>query len=132
MLCSEIMTPVVECATQRETIESVAGRMRDANVSFLPVCDDEGRVVGTITEHDIVVKLVANDLAARTPAGAVMTPTVIACRPDEVIERAEHLMRRAQVPRILCLDEGGRLAGIVSLAQVRDTTRAWDAPRSQH
>src|SRR5688572_7041109 len=102
MLCSEIMTTGVECAAQRETIESVAGRMRDANVSFLPVCDDEGRVVGTITERDIVVKLVANDMAARTPAGAVMTRGIVACRPEEDLERAEHLMRRAQVPRILC------------------------------
>jgi len=132
MLCSEIMTTVVECATQRETIESVAGRMRDANVGFLPVCDDEGRVVGTITEHDIVVKLVANDMDGRTPAGAVMTPRIVACRPDEAVERAEHLMRRAQTSRILCLDEQGHLAGIVSLAQLRGTTHEWDAPRSRH
>jgi CBS domain-containing protein len=132
MLCSEIMTTVVECATQRETIESVAARMRDADVGFLPVCDDEGRVVGTISERDIVVKLVANDMGARTPAGAVMTPTLVACRPEEAVERAEHLMRRAHTSRILCLDEHGHLAGIVSLAQLRDTKRAWDAPRSQH
>jgi CBS domain-containing protein len=124
MLCSEIMTTVVECATQRETIESVAARMRDGNVSFLPVCDDEGRVVGTITEHDIVVKLVANDLAARTPAGAVMTPTIVACRPDEAVERAAHLMRRAHTSRILCLDEQGHVAGIVSLSQVSQVSHA--------
>jgi CBS domain-containing protein len=132
MLCSEIMTTVVECATRRETIESVAGRMRDANVSFLPVCDEEGRVVGTITERDIVVKLVANDMAARTPAGAVMTPTLVACRPDEAVERAAHLMRRAHTSSILCLDEQGHLAGVVSLAQLRDKTRAWDAAHSPH
>jgi CBS domain-containing protein len=124
MLCSEIMTTMVECATRRETIESVAGRMRDANVSFLPVCDDEGRVVGTITEHDIVVKLVANDMAARTPAGAVMTPTIVACRPDEAVERAAHLMRRAHTSRILCLDEQGHLAGVVSLGQVTEVSHA--------
>src|SRR5688572_25755310 len=118
MLCAELMKTELECASLCETIESVASRMRDANIGFVPVCDEQGRVRGAITDRDIVVRLVANDLPARTPAGAVMTREIVACRPRDDLQRAEHLMRRAHVSRIMCIDDAGTLAGIISLSDI--------------
>jgi CBS domain-containing protein len=126
MLCQELMTREVECASPRETIESVAGRMRDANIGFLPVCDEDGHVIGTITERDIVVRLVANDMAARTPAGAVMTRDIVACHPEEDLEHAQELMRRAHVQCVLCVDGSGVLAGVIRL----DDLERHDSPHA--
>ncbi len=60
MRCEEIMKRDTECVSPTDTIERAAAMMRDANVGFLPVCDAEKRVVGTITDRDIAIRLVAN------------------------------------------------------------------------
>jgi predicted transcriptional regulator len=118
MLCEEVMTTDVEYATLRETIESVATRMRDANIGFLPVCDDEGHVMGTVCERDIIVGLVANDMSARSPAGAVMTRELIACRPKDDVRSAARRMRDTRAAQILCVDDAGMLAGVISQSDI--------------
>ena len=118
MLCEEVMTTGVEYASLRESVESIAARMRDAEIGWLPVCDDEGHVIGTVSERDIIVKLVAYDMSARAPAGSVMTRDVAACRRDEDVRTAARRMRESRASLLLCVDEAGRLAGIVHLADI--------------
>jgi CBS domain-containing protein len=118
MRCIEIMKSVVECIGPNDSAQTAAMRMRDSNVGFLPVCDDDSRVVGTITDRDIAVRVVAEDRPLSTPAGAIMTKEVVACLPEDDIAKAQQLMGEEHKSRLLCLDEEGRLAGVISLSDI--------------
>src|SRR2546430_17213461 len=93
MLCNELMKNGVECLTETDTIQDAARRMRDLNVGFLPVCDASKKVLGTLTDRDIAVRVCAEDLPANgTRAIDVMSRDLVACRPDDDIRAAERLM----------------------------------------
>lgn len=126
MRCEELMTAEVEGATPDDTLRQAAVKMRDLNVGFLPVCSSDGTVLGVLTDRDIVVRAVSEELPSSTPVTEVMTNEIVSCRPDEDIRRAEQLMRVNQKNRILIIDNDGRLAGIISmsdLAQYEDARR---------
>src|SRR5262249_47263149 len=58
MRCEEIMKRDIECVSPKTSASEAARRMRDQNVGFLPVCQPEKKVVGTVTDRDIAVRLV--------------------------------------------------------------------------
>ena len=118
MLCSDLMKTDVECVSPQTWLRDAARRMRDQNVGFLPVCDEQMRVVGVVTDRDIAVRAVADDLPAATPVGEIMTLEVIACRPDDDAREARELMARHQKSRIMCLSESGRIEGVISLSDI--------------
>lgn len=127
MRCDEIMKKEVECLSPKSTIEDAAVRMRDKNVGFLPVCDPSKKVLGTLTDRDVVIRCIAGKKPTNTPVEAVMSREVVACRPQDDIQRAEQLMAQHAKSRIMCLDDTGKLVGVISLsdiAQVEDAVRA--------
>jgi CBS domain-containing protein len=118
MLCEELMKTDVECVSPVDSIEEAARLMREANVGFLPVCDESRRVLGTITDRDIAIRAVADALPGSTPVEDVMTDEVVACSPKEEVEAALELMGENRKSRIICLDGDGRLAGVISLSDI--------------
>ena len=127
MRCEEIMKRDVECVEPTEPVQAAARRMRDANVGFLPVCDSSRKVLGTITDRDIAIRIVAEGRPPTTAAADVMTPEVVACRPDDDVTDAEQLMGSRQKSRMIVTDENGCVLGVISLsdiAQVEDASRA--------
>ncbi|HEY7375312.1 MAG TPA: CBS domain-containing protein [Polyangia bacterium] len=127
MLCEELMTSEVEVLEVGTSVREAAKRMRDLNLGFLPIIDDAQQLVGVLTDRDIALRVVAGDRPVDVPVDEVMTEDVISCRPDDDVERAEELMRVNQKARLVCLDEAGRVAGVISLAdiaQYEDETRA--------
>jgi CBS domain-containing protein len=109
----------------QDTCRGAARKMRDENVGFLPVCDHDRRVIGTITDRDLAVRLVAGGLHFDLPVSDVMSREVVACYPDDDVARAEQVMVASHKGRLVILDADGRLAGIVSRSDV-----AHDAPRT--
>src|SRR2546428_10111714 len=127
MRCEDIMKRDVECIDPTQPVQEAARRMRDANVGFLPVCDSTRKVLGTITDRDIALRIVAESRPPTTSVGDVMTREVIACRPDDEVTRAEQLMGKHHKSRMICTDQEGRLLGVISLsdiAQVEEPSRA--------
>ena len=118
MLCEDIMKTEVERVSPVDTIEDAARRMRDENVGFLPVCDESKQVLGTITDRDIAIRAVADSLPGTTPVEEVMTGEVVACSPKDSIETALQLMAENHKSRIMCVDEEGRLDGVISLSDI--------------
>jgi CBS domain-containing protein len=106
-----------------ETAVAAARKMRDGNVGFLPVCDKSMRVLGTITDRDIVLRLVANRRSSRTRVWELMSHQVIACGPHDDLSTAEELMGEHQKSRIMCVDEDGRLLGVISLSDIAQCER---------
>jgi CBS domain-containing protein len=118
MLCSEIMKSEIECLSPGDTADLAARKMRDHNVGFLPVLDDSLRAVGTITDRDIAVRLVASNLPLVTPVADLMSSDLVSCRPSDDVRSAEQLMGLHRVSRILCVEEDGVLAGVISLSDI--------------
>jgi len=119
MQCKDVMRRPVESVRQAETVQAAAARMRDANIGFLPVCDDRGRAVGVLTDRDIAVRLCAEGVSARdSTVLSVMTPEVIRCKASDDLRVAEQLMVRERKSRVVVVDDDERLAGVISLSDV--------------
>jgi CBS domain-containing protein len=118
MICSEIMKSAIECVSPGDPADLAARKMRDHNVGFLPVLDPSLRAIGTITDRDIAVRLVANNLPLVTPIADLMSSEVVACKPTDDVRRAEELMGLHRVSRVLCVEEDGALAGVISLSDI--------------
>jgi CBS domain-containing protein len=118
MLCDQVMNRNPKCLNQTDTVQAAAKLMRDANIGFVPVCGDGGKVIGTITDRDIVVKIAADNGALNKPLSAFMSPNVIACKAKDDLSRAEQLMETNRKSRIVCLDDGGKAVGVISLSDI--------------
>jgi CBS domain-containing protein len=93
--------------------------MAERNIGFLPIRDGKGQVVGTLTDRDIVVRVVARGLdPAATLLQDVYTRDIVACAPDDELSVAEALMSKHKKSRIICLDAARHLAGVISLSDV--------------
>lgn len=123
MLCEEIMERDVEFCSPDDSIQDAARMMRDEGIGFLPICDDQGKVIGTVTDRDITIRAVAQGRAPDAPASEVMTEDVVACQPTDDLKRAEQLMRENKVSRVMCLDDG-RLVGVISIHDLVRAERA--------
>ncbi len=123
MLCEEIMKREVECTGLNDSAQSAAQRMLEENIGFLPVCDQAKRAIGTITDRDIAVRLVARGLPASVKIADIMTREVVSCGPKDDVRKAERLMARNHKSRIVCLDDDGYLVGVISLSDIAEKDR---------
>lgn len=114
----EAMTPDVASVRPETTLTEAARIMRRLHVGPLPVCAD-GRIVGLLTDRDITVRATAEGLdPLSTPVEEVMTREILSCHETEDVADAARKMQMLQVRRLIVLDEGGGLAGIVSLGDI--------------
>jgi CBS domain-containing protein len=127
MLCREIMKDNVMCATTQATVADAAVVMRDEEIGFLPVCDVERNVVGTLTDRDIVIRVVAAGESTDQSVESFMTREVVACRSDDEVAVAQDLMSDLQVSRIICLSDEGLLEGVISLSDIAQVADGADA-----
>ncbi|TJW88713.1 MAG: CBS domain-containing protein, partial [Mesorhizobium sp.] len=98
-----------------ESLQKIAKRMAVDDVGFLPVGEND-RLVGTITDRDIVVRAVAEGKDGNATVREVMTKDVKYCFEDEDIEHVAQNMGDIQVRRLPVLNRDKRLVGVVSLA----------------
>lgn len=117
MNVSEVMTAQVATATPRTTIAEVARTMAEIESGAVPVTDD-GKVVGLITDRDIVLRVVAEGKGLDTPVAEAMTEGVETCREDDNVADATAKMGSKQIRRLVVLNADGKLAGILSLGDV--------------
>lgn len=87
MLCREIMKRDVHCATTQTSIATAAALMRDEQIGFVPVCDHARHVIGTLTDRDIAVRVVAERESSDQPVERFMSRDVVACQSDEDLIR---------------------------------------------
>jgi CBS domain-containing protein len=124
--CRDIMTRSVTTCSTQTTLREVADKMEDENVGSIPVIDN-GRLVGIVTDRDIVCRVIAEGRDTRsTLAAEAMSENLVTCGPDATITEAIYRMGEHQVRRLPIVDAGGRLVGIVSMADV-----ALEAERDQ-
>lgn len=115
--CSEIMTRDVRTATRELTLLQVAQMMRDGDMGSVPVVED-GRLLGIVTDRDMVVRCTAEGRGADTPVSEAMTTEIFSVKPDDYAFEAVRLMGDKQVRRVPVVTEDGTLAGIISMADI--------------
>lgn len=118
MKLKEIMTRSVVQVHPNESIDVAARILTHYNIGALPVCDDQGKLVGMVTDRDVVTRCIASGLPPeKTCVRDVMTGRVISATPDMDTGVAAHLMGREQVRRLPVVDQG-KLCGMVSVGDL--------------
>ena len=114
----DIMTPDVECVGERETLLDAARKLAELNVGSLPICGDDDRLKGMLTDRDIVVKALAQGRdPATTTAGELGEGKPVTIGADDSIQEALATMAKYQVRRLPVID-GHQLVGILSQADI--------------
>lgn len=118
MKVQEIMSRNIEYITASHTIQEAAVKMQESNVGDMPVVVDD-EAVGMLTDRDITIRIAAHGLdPQKSHVADAMTEGVVACRQDDDVETAAKMMGENQIRRLLVLQDGGKLAGIVSLGDL--------------
>jgi CBS domain-containing protein len=134
MKCENIMSTNLEWLNEQDTVQTAATRMAEAGVGFLPICDAQRRVVGVVTDRDLVTRgIAAKVVPASTSAALIMTSPALSCLQTTDLREAEELMATAQKSRLVITDEQGRLVGVLSLADLLEhapTARALQTTRA--
>lgn len=115
MKVREIMSPTVDSIDVRTSIFTAAQRMADDDIGAFPVLAD-GKLVGIVTDRDIAVRAVANNISAGASVRQVMTTRVETCAPEDDVATVLALMSREQIRRMPVCDADDEVIGIVSLA----------------
>ena len=114
----EIMTEGVTCVRESESVLEAAARLRDLDVGALPICGDDDRLQGMLTDRDIVVKVLAegrNPVEVR--AGDLAQGEAVTIGADDSVEEALRTMKDHGVRRLPVID-GHDLVGVISQADV--------------
>jgi CBS domain-containing protein len=118
MKVSEIMTTNVECISPDAGMTEIANRMKTLDVGFLAICEND-RLVGTITDRDIVIRGIASGKNLDTlKARGIMSDDVFWCYEDDAIKDVAGKMREKNVRRMVLLTRDKRLAGVVSIGDI--------------
>jgi CBS domain-containing protein len=117
--CRDIMTGNVLTTTIEMALKDAAHMMKDGDIGVLPVVEREtNKLVGIITDRDIVVRVVAAGKGADATVAEAMTTELFTAKPDDFAYEAIRTMGERQVRRIPIVDDAGILQGIVSMADI--------------
>ena len=116
----EIMTGGVECVGEDETVLDAARKMEQLGVGALPICGNDERLKGMLTDRDIVVKVLAQGKdPASTRAGELGQGKPVTIGADDSVEELVRTMAQHQVKRLPVID-GQTLVGVVSEADLAE------------
>ena len=142
-LVKDLMTTPVVTVGPATPFKEIVAQLAEHRVSALPVVDDAGRVLGVVSEADLLLKeefpgpdqniplfwtrrrRLEREKAAASTARDLMTVAVVSISPDASVPEAARRMHTANVKRLPVIGQGGRLVGIVSRA---DLLKVFDRP----
>jgi CBS domain-containing protein len=133
----DVMSTHVIAARKDASFKEMAAKLREHRVSAFPVVDNDGTVIGVVSEADLLSKEVLDggdagmpgmisgilqrkeqERAAGLTAGDLMTHPAVTVEPDDTVEHAARLMYARRVKRLPVTDAAGHLVGIISRADV--------------
>ena len=128
----DVMTAEVVAVRRDTSFKEMAAVLRRYRVSALPVVDDAGRVIGVVSEADLLAKEALADPGMMTEvlhhkdvrkaegltAGDLMTRPAVTAAPEDPVEQAVRMMHFMRVKRLPVVSSGGQLVGIISRSDV--------------
>jgi CBS domain-containing protein len=132
MKVSDVMTRNVEVISPEQVLRDAAAKMGSLDVGALPVAEND-RLVGMITDRDIVVRAIASGQGPDTPVRQVMTKDIKYVYDDQSLDEVSRNMANLQVRRLPVVNRDKRLVGILSLGDLavkpKDPEEAGEALR---
>jgi CBS domain-containing protein len=123
-LAKDVMTPEPQCCSPETPLNEVANLMVEADCGEIPVVDGSNRLIGVVTDRDIVCRIVAK---GKNPSSCcaqdAMTQPVVAVLADTTLDEIVAVMEENQIRRVPVVDSGGCCCGIVSQADVAMVAR---------
>ncbi len=118
MKVHELMTGRVISVTPEDSVASAARLLQRHNIGAVPVCTEEGRLRGMLTDRDLALRCVAGSAdPERTPVREVMSRGILTATPEEDANAAALTMAKGQVRRVPVVTEG-RVVGMLSLGDL--------------
>ncbi len=112
----DIMTKKVISVSKDSSFFEVASLMAQNDIGFVPIVEGE-RIIGVITDRDMVIRGITNREDSNASIGKYMTQEVVFVKPNTPIEAASRLMADRQIKRLLVIDDG-TLVGVLSLSDI--------------
>jgi CBS domain-containing protein len=118
----DIMTVNPSSVSEKDSVRDAARIMKDQDTGVVPVCDGR-KVIGLITDRDIVVRLIAEGKDAQNArVNEVMTKHVRSVQEDATISEVLTLMSSAEIRRVPVVNRNDELVGIVSIGDIATDT----------
>ncbi|MEH7251988.1 CBS domain-containing protein [Neobacillus niacini] len=124
MNVAEVMTADVDYCSPESTFKEVALKMKELDVGVIPICDNEN-LVGIVTDRDLVIEGLANDLSAESTISVLVTNDVVKGSKEMSVEEAVKVMSQHQIRRLPIVEED-KLVGIVSLGDLAVNNQSSD------
>jgi CBS domain-containing protein len=125
-LVSDIMTPGARCIGENDSLHIAASLMAELDVGSLPICGEDSRLMGMLTDRDIVIKAVANGMDPETTPARILArgkPVTVTASDDIAVALTQ--MQEHQIRRLPVIDDH-LLVGIVSQADIARSLSAED------
>ena len=116
MKAQDIMSRNLIIMNDNTSISKVAQIMKEKDIGFIPISNDH-KIIGVITDRDIVVNAISNKCNLDTPVKEYATKNVISVNIDDNVSKILNVMRKNKVKRVLVNDEH-KLVGIVSFSDI--------------
>jgi CBS domain-containing protein len=114
----DVMTPNPECIGENETLLDAARKLAQLGIGSMPICGQDDRLKGMLTDRDIVVKAIAQGKdPASTRAGELGEGKPVTIGADDSLQETLQTMARYQVRRLPVID-GHKLVGIIAVADI--------------
>jgi CBS domain-containing protein len=114
---TDVMTRNVRTLASTDTVASAAKAMDELDVGVIPVCEGD-KLLGVVTDRDIVVRAVAQGLDGDTPLSKVMSKDVRTARESDDLDTVLAEMATSQIRRLPVLDASDGLVGIISIGDI--------------
>ncbi len=118
MKVSEVMTKTVVRVDPEESVDVAARLLTHYNIGALPVCTDNGKLLGVVTDRDLVIRcMAAKKPAENTKVRQIMTRCVVTVEPSSHVLAAAKLMGEGQVRRLPVVEKG-TVCGMISVSDL--------------
>jgi CBS domain-containing protein len=114
---ADVMTAAPLTCSKFSTVLEAVMIFRDADCGAVPILE-EGKPVAILTDRDIALGLAESPDLVNHPVGEIMTPGIVAVSPEDTLGHVCEVLRSQAVRRVLVVDSGGRLLGIIGWADI--------------
>ena len=101
------------------TIQDCAKLMENNHIGCIPICDTSKKILGIVTDRDVILRSIACDKDAKTtPVKDIMTTNVCYCKETDEINNAQNIMSNEQIRRLPVVNDKNEIVGIITLGNL--------------
>ena len=129
---AEIMSKKIEIVDELASVQDVAIKMRDRNISSLIVVDSFGNAKGLVTERDLVRKICVRDVyTSKTKINEIMSSPLVIISPEESASTAIDIMLKHNIRHLLVVDDSTEINKAIGIVTPRDLARYMEFTRNE-